>query len=256
MQKILFVVVMTIAALTLRVNAQKVSAITPPPPLVSVVVVIDPGHGGKDPGSNGVFESTPVYEAAYTYDVALRVKRMVTALGGKAFLSIIDGQKENNEPASKVFLFDHAAKFALDGTGVVALSAGLSKRLAYGNRINAQYPSAKVAWVSIHFDKLGTNTDIHGVRIIAPDKELRLAKALEKSFDDAHRLRADDPVVASGDKDHGLRRLYVLSNRNHILQRVLVELGNFNHKGDMYRIRAAQVREDWAAAITKALGKF
>ncbi len=256
MRKTWALVVVTIAcALTIVVGAQQKVA---PKPLAGWVVILDPGHGGKDPGANGAFEGKEVYEAAYTYDVALRVKRMATAKGATVFMTITDGVRENNASAQEIFPFNHSARFALDKTAVVAGTTGLPKRLRYGNIINQKYPKSNVAWMSIHLDKLGTNTDIHGVRIITPVKllNLRLAKALEKSFGDAHRLRADDPVVASGDKDHGLRRLFVLTGLNQTRQKVLIELGNFNNQSDLWRIRAFNVRDAWATAIVRALEIF
>lgn len=233
-----------------------VTAVPQKKPLAGWVVIIDPGHGGKDPGSNGLFEGKPVYEAAYTYDVALRVQRMVAQEGGLAVLTIIDGRQEKNLPAYEVFPFDRSAVFAIDKKPVVAQTIGLTKRLAYGNMIGRNYPRHKKAWISIHFDKLGKNTEIEGVRIIAPNTELRLAKSLGKSFGDVHRLRASAPIVASGDRDHGLRNLYVLGGRNQTQQKVLIELGNFNNRVDMYRIRAHNIRDAWAAAIVRGLIKY
>ena len=225
------------------------------------VVVIDPGHGGADPGSNGIFEGKRVVEAAYTYDIALRVARMVRQQGGIPLLTIIDGKKEQNVEASKVFPFDGSAVYAVDKKSRVrAGTFGLLRRLALGDQVlnNKQYSKHKKAWISIHFDVVGQNKDIQGVRIITPpgSPDLRLAKSLERSFGDAHRLRAEDPVIASGDRDHGLRRLYILSSRNHLTQRVLIELGNFNNKTDIYRIRAANVRDAWATAIVHGLVQF
>ncbi len=228
----------------------------PKAPLAGWVVIIDPGHGGEDPGSNGVFEDKAVYEAAYTYDVALRVQRMVKQQGGLAFMTIVDGKQEKNLPASVVFPFDRSAVFAVDRTKVKALTVGLTKRLNYGNIINRTYPKHNRAWISIHFDKLGNNAEIQGVRIIAPTAGLRLAQSLGKAFGDVHRLRADDPIVASGDKTHGLRNLFVLGKRNQTQQKVLIELGNFNNRIDMYRIRAYNVRDAWANAITQGLVQY
>ncbi len=236
--------------------ATTVLAVPQKKPLAGWVVIIDPGHGGKDPGANGLFEGKPVYEAAYTYDVALRVQHMVAKEGGLAVLTIVDGRQEKNLPAYEVFPFDRSAVFALDKKPVVAQTAGLTKRLAYGNMINRKYPRHNRAWISIHFDKLGTNTEIQGVRIIAPSTELRLAKSLGKSFGDVHRLRASAPVVASGDKRYGLRNLFVLGRSNQTQQKVLIELGNFNNRVDMYRIRAHNIRDAWAQAIVRGLIQY
>lgn len=253
--------VITLAMLSVVPILASPTVSAPKGPLYGWVVVIDPGHGGADPGSNGVFEGKRVVEAAYTYDIALRVSRMVKEQGGIPLLTILDGKKEQNVEASKVFPFNGAAVYAVDKkTRVHAGTSGLNKRLALGNAIasDKRYAKHKKAWISIHFDVVGRKTDIQGVRIITPpgNKNLQLAKALQRSFGDAHRLRADDPVIASGDRDHGLRRLFILSGLNRLDQRVLIELGNFNNKTDMYRIRASNVRDAWATAIVRGLVQF
>lgn len=220
------------------------------------VVVIDPGHGGMDPGSSGSFSGERVVEDEYVYDVALRVFRLVKARQGLAFLTIRDKTGERNWRPQDVFPDERTETFAWDGTVVRARTAGLLKRLFYGNTISRRYPRHRQAWISIHFDVLVGNRDIEGVRIIAPDVDLRVAKALEKSFGNARRLRDGDSVVTSGDSDHGLRRLFILSSRNRIREKVLLELGNFNNEADVWRIRNPAVREAYAKAIVQALEQW
>lgn len=221
--------------------------------LYGTVVVLDPGHGGVDPGSSGISDDMRVVEDEYTYDIALRVARMVRQRQGLVFTTIKDRTGLRDWPANRVFSDARTERFALDNSVVRAGTAGLNKRLAYGNQISRRYPRHRQVWISIHFDVVGRIRSIAGVRIIAPDIELSIAKALAKSFDNAQRLRSDNPVVANGDKDFGLRRLYVLTAANSIRQRVLIELGNFNNSVDVWRIRSFEVREAYARAIVQAL---
>jgi len=216
------------------------------------VVVLDPGHGGMDPGASGIFQGKRVVEDEYVFDVALRVRRMIQARGGLAIMTTTDRVGERSWEPFIVFPDMRTERFTTDGTVVRAGTAGLRRRLRLGNSIKQKYPRHRQAWISIHFDVRGRGGD-DGVRIIAADTELQIAKSLERSFGNAKRLRDDDPVVESGDRDHGIRRLFILSGENRIKEKVLIELGNFKNESDVWRIRNHVVREAYAKAITEAL---
>jgi N-acetylmuramoyl-L-alanine amidase len=200
-----------------------------------------------------MFGSTRVVEDEYVYDIALRIQRIVRARGGLAFMTITDTMGERNWLPNRIFPDARTERFALDKTIVRAGTRGLNKRLAYGNLISRRYPKHRQVWMSIHFDVVGRSTDIAGIRIIAPDTELPIAVALGKTFATSRRLRADNPVVQNGDRDFGLRRLFVLTARNRIRNRVLIEMGNFNNPSDLWRIRDYRVRDLYVHGIVRAL---
>ncbi|NBV42132.1 N-acetylmuramoyl-L-alanine amidase [bacterium] len=64
--------------LTSAVRTQKISKPTPQRPLYRKVIVIDPGHGGSDPGSIGVNNT---YEKEITIDISRRLKSALEAEG-------------------------------------------------------------------------------------------------------------------------------------------------------------------------------
>lgn len=220
------------------------------------VIVLDPGHGGMDPGSSATHAERRVVEDEYVYDVALRVRRMAKAKDAIVGMTLTDDVGERNWTASRIFPDARTERFTLDNSIVFAQTQGLRRRLTYGNRFFRTYPKHRRVWISIHFDVLGKNDQIDGVRIIAPDTELRLAKALEQSFGIAKRLRDEDAIVSNGDRDHGIRRLFILGSQNAFREKVLIELGNFNNDGDLWRIRDWKVREAYAQAIIRALESY
>ena len=220
------------------------------------VVVLDPGHGGEDPGSSHFYNRQRVTEDEYVYDVMLRVRRIALARGAIVFSTVRDNVGERNWHPSRVFPDLRNERFSLDNSIVRAGTAGLRKRLLYGNSINRRYPSHRRAWISIHFDVLGRNNQIDGVRIIAADTSLRLVETLERSFGGVRRLRDDNPIVGSGDREYGIRRLFVLGPENNIREKVLIELGNFNNQADLWRVRNPVVRESYAFSIVRALEDY
>jgi N-acetylmuramoyl-L-alanine amidase len=58
-------------------------------PLYGLVAVVDPGHGGTDPGSFRMFRGERVVENEYVYDVSVRVARIIREKSGLAILTVL-----------------------------------------------------------------------------------------------------------------------------------------------------------------------
>ena len=129
------------------------------------------------------------------------------------------------------------------------------RRVRFANRYADEQSHRKVVFISVHFDSV-ERTDLSGVRIITPDMNLRLAKTLAEEFGQWRRLREENPVVQSGDRNHGMRNIFVLRGHNKIRSRVLVELGNFSNAPDVWRIRNPRIRAEYAAIIAEALKRL
>src|SRR3990172_4638477 len=71
--------------------------------LKGLLVIIDPGHGGRDDGASALVEGQRVVEDEHCYDTALRVRDMIIHDGGKAVLTVEDpGQtKPIDNPAGR-----------------------------------------------------------------------------------------------------------------------------------------------------------
>jgi len=231
--------------------------------LFGMVVVIDPGHGGQDPGAIGTFPGPQksrvgVVENEHVYDVAIRLARIVRVHGGAAVFTIRDSnQLQSALPPGTPIPEDRNEMYAHTTRMVRAKSAGLQPRLNYANNALRRYPKHRVVFISLHFDVVGAG--LEGVRIITPsgDPDLPFAEFLADHFRRGQRIRKNVkgeehyPVAASGTR--GIPNLYILSSRNHIAQRVLIELGNFNNPDDNWRLRDYRVRENYAQYIVRAL---
>ena len=71
-----------VSMMTTSLSAQKAKRGT----LYGWMVVVDPGHGGMDPGSSRRHGNGQIFEASYVYDVALRVQRLVPGAFWNRFL--------------------------------------------------------------------------------------------------------------------------------------------------------------------------
>jgi N-acetylmuramoyl-L-alanine amidase len=223
--------------------------------LYGLVVIIDPGHGGTDPGAQAVVDSKPVNEDENCYDVASRLKRMTKDKDAIVFMTTYDTKQLRpiaNSPTNMIPP-DCNERFALDDSVVKAKTEGASRRVAYANLIKKKYPKHEIVFISIHFDVLPKKME--GVRIIESAAGTKVGGLLAKSFSDGNRMENGvGSLFKSGDKSHGIVNAYVLrADKNTVKGRVLVELGNFSNIKDLWRIRDYKVRENYAQLITRAL---
>lgn len=263
MQRALFSLALVLLASAWTLDAKQ------PQDLAGLVVIIDPGHGGVDPGSHGTFPSgssrVNVVEDEYCYDVAMRLRRQVVARGGIAVVTLRDtkqGQTTSERLQNQVIPSDGNEVFTRNRATVTAGNVGMSQRTRYANDILTRYgKSARVVFISIHFDVAGTRKDLAGVHFIAPPDPQpvpELIQALVEEFRKGNRLRKDSSqeeyhvVTKSGE----VRDLFVLRpSLIKVRQRVLIELGNFNHAGDVWRIRSPGVRDAYVECIVSALSR-
>jgi N-acetylmuramoyl-L-alanine amidase len=228
------------------------------PKLDGVLVIIDPGHGGRDDGASALVDGQRVVEDEHCYDTALRVRDMVIRDGGKVVLTVQDPKqtKPTNNPPGRWLADDSNEK--IPGGGCGELKGGskcLRARLEVAKRAIKGH-KGKVVWISIHFDVVGKE-DVTGVRIITPtDYTPGIAREIMYWCDKEHRGREHGPIAFSGDKRYGLRRLYILSSRNPVKDRILIEMGNFRAPSDLWRIRDPKVRTAYASCIVNGLIKW
>src|SRR5260221_473546 len=137
---------LVLALSTFSVHAEKC-------PFNQLVVVLDPGHGGKDPGAHGNFQGADVYEAPYVLDVALRVARLVDAGCGIALLTRHDPKRAvpSDVAPNKILPFEgNGDLYTVGGQGVHAHVSGMLPRLALAKQAVEEHPHNLLVFVSLH----------------------------------------------------------------------------------------------------------
>lgn len=216
-------------------------------------VVIDPGHGGKDPGSS----ASAVLEKEVTLQYARALRAYLRTLGdydvhvtrlSDRFVSLADRVGMAERLGADVLVSLHADAFddaSIQGASVYALSPdGASNQFAkYLARSDEGTDGIKDS-LARQKSLLGMVFDIQQSRSI--HKSLRLAHMIQQSFE-----RRSIPVHGRKVNQAGF---VVLSSAR--VPSVLVELGYLSNPNDLARIRSKAGREAMVAALGTAIHDY
>ena len=236
------------------------NAIETLPPLSSRLsgykIVLDPGHGGLDPGAivenrDGLGNSVYVVEDEYCYDIALRVYKDLKRNGADVFLTIISPNhtirqspdasltfvNEKNEVWNdeKINRMNQSESWPLGST------AGLNKRVELAEDFYRGTPKEKTLFLSIHAD----NQPSAGEGTIA----LYHPEAEGSQSAEMAGFMADYLGMGSYSHKQELRVLH----ENPAAAAVLVEIRNLAFPNNSWAIRNEKLRQVDADRIVKGL---
>lgn len=216
-------------------------------------IVLDPGHGGKDPGARG---RAGTEEKTLALDVARRVKTRLEAAGlevvltrdSDAYVSLADRAGLANRLKASIFISIHinsAPNRAACGVETYFLSeARTDWERAVAARENAALELDIVDSTATGKGALGT--------ILA---DLAQNEYLLESSELAERIQ-EAVLPAARVKDRGVRQANFYVLRNSFMPAVLVECGFISNRSEETLLRRAAHREQLAAGIAHGVREF
>lgn len=211
------------------------------PPGALNLIVIDPGHGGNDPGTSN--RALGLKEKTFTLDVAQRLRRDLEQRGYRVALTRTTDTRLKSTQA-----------------------ADLRERALKANRLGADL------FISLHFNALPNHPKVRGV------ETYMLTPAGQRSTA-AHRHSAGDRAVHPGNRhdhwnavlgaalhrrlltrleapDRGLKRARFAVLRPVTCPAVLLEAGFLSNADEARKISTAAYRQRIAEAIAEGIGHY
>ncbi|MGI6661473.1 MAG: N-acetylmuramoyl-L-alanine amidase [Bacillota bacterium] len=210
----------------LKKNANSLEAFFPNPGLSGKVIVVDPGHGGNDPGASG---PTGYQERTVNWKIALKLRDLLESAGATVILTRL-GEFEDATPPEDW-------KPDID-----EYSGDLAKRAAWSQKTHA--------FVSIHNDwhsnrqTAGTTSYICS-QTLNTSESRRLATLIQKHL-----------TASLGTVDRGVKDSNFFVNRESHCPSVLVEVMYLSNPREEDLLKQDHVQEAAARGVLKALEEY
>ncbi|MDQ2686638.1 MAG: N-acetylmuramoyl-L-alanine amidase [Armatimonadota bacterium] len=252
-----------------RLRHRLATLIAPPPPaaqarpLAGTLVILDPGHGGEDPGASLNFGPVTVNEAALTYRTSRELAAALRVQGADVRYTVRSAALDARLSP------DNAPPPMPTDAVLVATDKPLTARIRrsprqlwqraefahvqWDRRAASRFPDRGVYFISVHYDDSRTDT-VHGA-LVWVDKRAPVIPPLALNL--AQALQAQDwsrPESFRGHKGIAGDTLGVLNPRfNPIPERVLLEVATLSNADDLSRAEDPAWRRSMVQAITQAV---
>ncbi len=229
-----------------------VMALLPPPPSFAIrTIVIDPGHGGKDPGAIGV---NGLEEKEVVLDVSLRLKdliekklkkKVIMTRDDDVFIPLDERTLLANAKKADLFISVHAnssPKRSTQGVEVYFLGRATDDRaIEVAARENATSEKAARDFQEVILNDLERDFNIN--------ESLEFAHFTENAF--VEKLIPKYPTHSLGVKR---APFYVLANTN--MPAILAEISFLTHPAEAKRLRSSLYRQKIAEALFRGIERY
>lgn len=228
-----------------------VTALLPPPPFSINTIVIDPGHGGKDPGAIGV---NGLEEKEVVLDVSLRLKKLIEKNLKKkvimtrdkdVFISLDERTLLANAQKADLFISVHAnasPKRNTQGVEIYFLGRATDERaIEVAARENATSEKAARDFQEVILNDLERDFNLN--------ESLEFAHFTEGAF--VEHLISKYPTASLGVKR---APFYVLVNTN--MPAILAEISFLTHPAEGKRLQSGAYRQKIAESLFKGIERY
>ncbi len=226
-------------------------------PLGGVTVVLDPGHGGQDPGTT----AGPLSEAALTYRLANELSAQLRAEGALVVYTVrsrqlaptlLESEADPERPTDATLALTGAPLRLRHSPAPLWDRAALAKQVWTRQAARDPHAARDVFFLSLHFDQYRSE-GVSG-SLVCVDRRAstvpRLATALIRELGQG-AVRPDDFDGQTGLSGHHLAVLNPA--RNPIPEKVLLEVATLSNPDDALLAADPVWRGDIARRITSAI---
>lgn len=153
--------------------------------LSDVVVILDPGHGGKDPGARDV--RAGLYEDEINYDIVCRIYRLLEGeTGARVYVTLQDKSSGLRPTEAKRFVHDEDEHLTTTPPYPNDLDPNVSANLRwmmanaiYDREVKRGVDPRKIVFTSVHTDML-YNGSLRGAMIYIPGAAYRRGQEIRR----------------------------------------------------------------------------
>ena len=218
-------------------------------------VVIDPGHGGVDPGANGI-----VVEEEVVLDVSLRLKDLLERYGIEVIMTREDDSSLKS--SKRADLAARAAQATVERNLFVSIHANAAKNQdahgvetwVFGKPLNDTLLQNAInenggGKVGVELTQEMQASFSAALLDIVSEEQLRFSKILAESIQ-------SQMVAKTGARDRGIKENYFYVIRNAQSPAVLVEIGFVNHPEEGELLATDEYRDKLAEGLFDGIMGF